>query len=284
MTQFLTRDLSRVRTHSMRDAKISDEQPSYPVVVMRGGFSGLVAGYTSLAEDLASHGYVVVGFDAPYLTSVVVFPDGRVVERAPQDNFDELVKEWSADIGFALDQLERLNDSDPSGKFLGRLDMQRVGVFGHSLGGATALQFCHDDSRCKAGIDVDGAPIGSVISEGISQPFMFLWSDHSWEPETETRPITANVRSIYDRQASDRRLQILIRGANHYMISDDGAMLKSPLLMRVMRMLGIVRLDGRRQVPITAHYIVTFFNVYLKGSPASELKSPAGYPEIEYIH
>jgi predicted dienelactone hydrolase len=83
LTQFLTRDLSRVRTHSVRDAKISDEQPSYPVVVMRGGFSGLVAGYTSLAEDLASHGYVVVGFDAPYLTSIVVFPDGRRSSARP---------------------------------------------------------------------------------------------------------------------------------------------------------------------------------------------------------
>jgi pimeloyl-ACP methyl ester carboxylesterase len=242
-----------------------------------------VTGYTSLAEDLASHGYVVVGFDAPYRTSVVVFPDGRVVERAPLDNFDELVKEWSADIGFALDQLGRLNESDPSGKFQGRLDMQRVGVFGHSLGGATTLQFCHDDSRCKAAIDVDGAPIGSVITEGITQPFMFLLSDHSREPAAETRPVIANIRSIYDRQAGDRRLEIVIRGANHYMFSDDGAMLKSPPLMRVMRVLGIVRLDGRRQVAVAAHYIVTFFDVYLKGAPVSELKSPAGYPEIEYI-
>ena len=296
LTRFLTRDLSRVRTPSMRDAKISDQQPSYPVVVMRAGLSGLVTGYTSLAEDLASHGYVVVGFDAPYRTSVVVFPDGRVLERAPQNNLDalggqeqeqrafELVRAWSADIDFALDQLEQLNTSDPSGRFLGRLDMKRVGVFGHSLGGATALQFCHDDSRCKAGIDVDGAPIGSVITEGLSQPFMFLLSDHSWDLETETRPVMANIRSIYNRQPGDRRLQIVIRGANHYMFSDDGAMLKSPLLMRVMRVLGIVRLDGRRQVAVAAHYIVTFFDVYLKGAPVSELKGPAGYPEIEYIH
>jgi pimeloyl-ACP methyl ester carboxylesterase len=176
-----------------------------------------------------------------------------------------------------------LNEADPSGKFLGRLDMQRVGVFGHSLGGATALQFCHDDSRSKAGIDVDGAPIGSVITEGVSQPFMFLWSDHSWEPESETRPITANVRSIYDRQAANRRLQILIRGANHYMFSDDGAMLKSPLLIRVLRVLGIVRLDGPRQVAVAAHYIVTFFDVYLKGASASELQRQPEYPEVEYI-
>jgi len=292
--QFLTRDLSRVRAHSIRDADVSPQQRSYPVVLMRAGLAALTADYTSLAEDLASHGYVVVGFDAPYRSFVVVFPDGRVIARAPQNNADlvsgseqeqlanKLVQAWSADMGFALDQLERLNMSDPSGKFLGRLDMQRVGVFGHSLGGAEALQFCHDDPRCRAGIDVDGAPLGSLVGEGVTQPFMFLLSDHESEPEAETRPVKANIRSIYDRLPADRRLLIMIRGGNHYMFSDDG-MLKSPLLMRVMRTLGTVHLDGRRQVAVTAHYVSAFFDVYLKGAPASELKNQPEYPEIESV-
>jgi dienelactone hydrolase len=300
LTQFLTRDLSRVRTHSIRDAEVSTQQRSYPVVFMRAGLAALTTDYTTLAEDLASHGYVVVGFDAPYRSFVVVFPDGRAITRAPQNNADllggpqqeqlanKLLQAWSADMGFALDQLERLNASDPSGRFLGRLDMQRVGVFGHSLGGATALQFCQDDSRCKAGIDVDGAPLGSVVADGVAQPFMFLLSDHkgesdAGEPEA-IRQAGANIHSIYDRLPNDRRLMIMIRGAGHYKFSDDGAMLKSPLVMRVLRMIGVVRLDGRRQVALTAHYITTFFDVYLKGAPASQLKNQPEYPEIEYVH
>src|SRR3984893_14747363 len=294
-TQFLTRDLSRVRAHSIRDAEVSPQQRSYPVLFMRAGLAALTTDYAALAEDLASHGYVVAGFDAPYRSFVVVFPDGRVIARAPQNNADlvggrqqeqlanKLVQTWSADMGFVLDQLERLNASDPSGRFLGRLDMQRVGVFGHSLGGATALQFCHDDSRCKAGIDVDGAPWGSVVGEGVTQPFMFLGSEHRGESEAETRQIEPNLRSIFDRLPSDRRLQIMIRGADHYMFSD-GAMLRSPLVMRVMRSLGIVPLDGRRQVAVTAHYVSTFFDVYLKGAPASQLSIQSEYPEIEYVH
>ena len=291
---FLTRDLSQVRVHSIRDAEVSPQQRSYPVVLMRAGLAALTTDYTTLAEDLESHGYVVVGFDAPYRSLIVVFPDGRVIARAPQNNADlvsgpqqeqlatNLVQAWSADMRFALDQIERLNASDPSGKFVGRLDMQRVGVFGHSLGGATTLQFCHDDARCKAGIDVDGAPLGSVIGEGVTQPFMFLLSDHRSESNAETRPVEANIRSIYDRLPGDRRLQITIRGGNHYMFSDNGAMLKSPLVMRLMRALGIVRVDGRRQVAVTAHYISAFFDVYLKGAPASKLQSQPEYPEIEY--
>lgn len=300
LTNFLTRDLSRVRAHSIRDAELSPQNRSYPLVLMRAGLAALTTDYTTLVEDLASHGYVVVGFDAPYRSFVVVFPDGRVIARAPQNNADlvsgplqeqlanKLAQAWSADMGFALDQLERLNASDPSGRFLGRLDMQRVGVFGHSLGGATALQFCHDDSRCKAGIDVDGVPLGSVIAEGVTQPFMFLLSDHkgesdAGEPEA-IRQAGANIHSIYDRLPDDRRLMIMIRGADHYRFSDDGAMLKSPLMMRVLRTVGVVRLDGRRQVALTAHYISTFFDVYLKGAPAPQLKSQPEYPEIEYVH
>jgi predicted dienelactone hydrolase len=142
--------------------------------------------YSTLAEDLASHGYVVVGFDAPYRTRVIVFPDGRVIERTPENNpelysgeeltrrADKLLAAWTADAAFVLDRLEQLSSPDASSKFSGRLDMSRVGLFGHSFGGATAAQFCCQDARCKAGIDVDGSLHGSVVQEGIHKPFMFL--------------------------------------------------------------------------------------------------------------
>ena len=91
--------------------------------------------------------------------------------------------------------------SDASGRFTGRLDMTRVGIFGHSFGGATAAQFCHEDSRCKAGIDVDGAPHGSVIQAGIRQPFMFLLSDHGHSSDPESRQIEADIQSIYRSSA-----------------------------------------------------------------------------------
>ena len=294
LTLFLKRDLAKVRAHSIRDAKVSTRDRAYPVVLMRAGLAALTTDYTTLAEDLASHGYVVVGFDAPYRSFVVVFPDGRVIARAPENDADrlggsqqellakKLVQAWASDMGFALDQLERLNASDASGKFLGRLDLGRVGVFGHSLGGATALQFSHDDPRCKAGIDVDGAPLGSVIREGVTQPFLFLLGDHGGEPDAETRPVLEKIRSIHDRLPEDRRLLMTIRGSNHFLFSDR-AMLQAPLALGVMRTLGIVRLDGRRQVAITAHCISGFFDVYLKGASLSRLKGHPNDPEIEQV-
>jgi len=291
----LTRDLSKVHSHSIPNPDVSSQQRAYPVVIMRAGASLGVLTYSTLAEDLASHGYIVVGFDAPYRTGRVVFPDGRVIARTPANDpelyqgqpqagrLNELLTAWTGDIGFVLDRLERLNAKDPSGKFTGRLDMTRVGIFGHSFGGAQAAQFCSQDSRCKAGIDVDGRPLGSVIQAGIQKPFMFLLSDHN-SSDPANRQIGTDIQSIYDRLPSDGRLRILIRGANHFTFSDDGALLKSHVMRGVLRVFGKLGIDGRRQLEVTVYCVRSFFDAYLKGPGTSRLNiSSPLYPEIQFI-
>jgi predicted dienelactone hydrolase len=267
--------------------------------MMRAGASLEVWNYTALAEDLASHGYVVVGFDAPYRTFTVAFADGRVMRRLPENNpelclertgqeqdrcVNSLLTAWTADIAFVLDRLEQLNTSDASGKFTGRLDMTRVGVFGHSFGGAAAALFCREDPRCKAAVDVDGAPHGSVIQAGVSRPFMFLLSDHSHESGPETLQIKANIQSIYDRLPADGRLRVEIRGANHFLFSDDGALLKSHIVLRTLRAFGVVGIDGRRQLAVTAYCLHSFFDAYLKAASVSRLNiSSPLYPELQVL-
>jgi hypothetical protein len=162
--------------------------------------------------------------------------------------------------------------------------MARVGVFGHSFGGAAAALFCHEDSRGKAGIDVDGAPHGSVIQAGIHRPFMFLLSDHSHESDPQSGQIGLDIHSIYDRLPPEGRAFIEIRGANHFLFSDDGALLKSHIVQRTLRMLGIVGIDGRRQLAVTAYCLRTFFDPYLKGAGVSRLKNSSPlYPEIQVL-
>ena len=294
LSQFLTRDPSVVHVHSSSDPRVSLEQNSYPVVIMRPGGSALTTDFTTLAEDLASHGYVVVGFDAPYRSGVVVFPDGRVVLRSPAANTDNLTASeqdrfakrilpmWSGDAQFVVDQLDRLNAGDPPGRFAGRLDMRRLGIFGHSFGGATALQFCHDDSRCKAGIDLDGEPLGSVTKEGLTQPFLFLLSDHGDLSAPEPHKVITDMKAIYGR-LPNARLLLFIRGANHFSFSDQ-ILLKSQYFVKMLQRFQKGGLDGPRGLRITTDYVHTFFDVYLRGAPAGLLDNlRRAYPEVQAV-
>jgi predicted dienelactone hydrolase len=299
ISKFLTKDLSKVRPHSLRNAEVAAQRPSYPVVLLRAGASLEVANYSTLAEDLASHGYVVVGFDAPYRSFAVVFPDGRVMTRLPENNPElclektgadrercavRLLSAWTSDSAFVLDRLQEMNSADAPNKFKGRLDMTRVGIVGHSFGGAAAALFCRDDSRCRAVIDLDGAPLGNIVQSGIDRPFLFLLSDHSRESDPETRQIKADIQSIYNRLPPDSRQVVTIRGANHFTFTDDGALLKSHFIRGAFRALGKLGIDGDRQLAVTSYCVCTFFDKFLKGQAAAPSKiSSARYPEIQSL-
>jgi predicted dienelactone hydrolase len=292
--RLLSRELARIHPHSVSDAPLAPARPTYPVVILRAGRAALTTDYTTLAEDLASHGYVVVGFDAPYRTGLVVLPDGRVVTEAPGQNPETLTGDaldrvvarllaaWTADVAFAVDRLEQVNAS-ATGRFHGRLDLEKLGLVGHSLGGVTAAQFCLDDSRCRAGIDLDGAPHGAIVGEGLRQPFMFLLSDHSKEKDPVSRQILADIQSIYDRSAPGGRSLVAIRGANHFTFSDH-LLTKNPVLIGLLHGAGVLRLEPRRGLAVSAECVRRFFDVHLEVAPAASLELPlAGYPELQAI-
>jgi predicted dienelactone hydrolase len=127
--------------------------------------------------------------------------------------------------------------------------------------GAQALEFCHDDERCNAGIDVDGAPLGAAVRDGVRQPFLFLLSDHTGEPGSAQ--ILADVHAIYDRLPSGRRRLVVIPGANHFAFSDDGALLKSRVFRLFLRASGRLRIDSRQQLAITREELRKFFDAQL---------------------
>ncbi len=296
LISLVTRDFGKVHTHSAPNAELAASAQPYPVVIMRAGASAGVVGYSTLAEDLASHGYVVVGFDAPYRTNAVVFPDGRLMRRQAENNpevcaerplpeqaacMEKLLRAWTEDTSFVVDQLTRLNGAG-TGVFAGRLDMTKLGVFGHSLGGATAAQFCHDDRRCTAGVNIDGQPFGSVVETGLQQPFMFLLSDHRDATDAAARSSLGKIQSMYDRLPPDKRYRLVVRGAHHFGFSDDGALLKSHIITRALRLAGILGIEGRRQLAVTTYSVRTFFDAYLKapsGTPLTLLSQE--YPELE---
>ena len=45
------------------------------------------------------------------------------------------------------------------------------------MGGVTAAQFCVQDRRCRAGLNLDGIPqYGSMIDTPIGRPFLMVYS------------------------------------------------------------------------------------------------------------
>ncbi len=296
----LRQRFASVRAHAVDDAPLAPVPQRCPVLVFSTGYGRIPADYTALAEDLASHGYAVAGIVNPYSAPVTVFPDGRVVERdlegaIPEDSpaaekagADKLVKVWAADIVSTMNQLERL-DAGGNSRFGGRLALGRIGVFGHSFGGAASAEACRTDGRCKAAIDLDGTPYGDVAGAGLAQPFMFMLSEPVTPPGLMIRFFWGSRRAYDEEQESEAHAidviyrasangyRLVVRGARHFDFTDS-ALLFEPL-MKILGMLGPI--DGRRVLALTSDYVRAFFDRYLENADAPLLRGDqAAYPEV----
>jgi hypothetical protein len=83
---------------------------------------------------------------------VCVFPDGRVI-LGPLPDGEDYIWPRVADIRFLLDQLPGLHASGP---FAGRLDLERIGMFGASRGGYLSNISAVQDPRIRAAANMDG--------------------------------------------------------------------------------------------------------------------------------
>lgn len=293
MSRLLSRDLSLVRTHSYVDAPLVTDRPSFPVVVLRSGGSALAIELTTLAEDLASHGYIVVGFDAPYRSVITVGEDGRIIHRSPAASLDgeysqtlvaqaeKLLPLWVQDMRFVVDKLNELNDADPAGRFFGHVDLSKVAAVGHSFGGAAALEFCYEDERCTAAIDLDGIPFGAVVEQGLKKPFAFLLTDHGDLKEAESNPVIAAIESIYKKRTVGGEL-LYVKGANHFSFTDQ-MLTKSEAVIGLIQLL-TGGLDKRRGLYISSQFAHAYLDVYLNGEQPSKLESLLGeMPEVKTL-
>lgn len=78
-----------LKNYSLVNAPIASKNLTYPIIIFSPGFWGSPARlYTSLCEDLASQGYIVFALNYPYITSPVIFNDGRVIQ--PTKKFEQL--------------------------------------------------------------------------------------------------------------------------------------------------------------------------------------------------
>ncbi len=284
ITPLLIHDPALVRSSSLKQPPVAGSDARYPVILFKSGFGALALNYSAFAEDLASRGYVVVGMDAPYSAGVVAFPDGRIITRSaagspstsgPRQPLDRLALIWAADSSFVLDRLKVANET--VGNLLaGHLDLTSVGIVGHSFGGASAAQFCARDTRCKAGVDLDGRLFGTSSARPIRAPFMFLLTDHSGEPDRQR--ILSEIQQVYDHLPPGR-FAATIRGARHFNVSDMAFLRRPVFLSRAVGAIG--PLDRRRALKIVEDYVAAFFDTHLKGQNSIVLQGRSPYPEVQ---
>lgn len=276
-----------VQTHSLPQAPLAPAGGPFPVVLFSHGWSGFRGQNTHQMEELASQGYVLAALQHPYGALLTIFPDGSQAPKnpdalptgAPLDVLDpaadRLADQWAGDMALALDSLAAWNQNDPSGRFTGRLELERVAVMGHSTGGGAAIEFCARDRRCKAGIGLDAylTPVSTaVLQQGLSQPFLYMYSE-AW-PSTRNRELFSQL------QLASRGpvYSLSMRGTDHYDFTD------LPLLTPLAASIGLKGpLPGRRVIAIIDDYQRAFLQQHLLGIPA-ELLQPdnAGrFPEVE---
>jgi predicted dienelactone hydrolase len=251
-------------------------------VILSTGYGLVPAYYTTLAESLASAGFLVAGIANTYSAPVVVFPDGRTVVRDAAGSLPEkgtaaqmsasaarLVGVWSADIRFVIDKLLSLNNTRSS-QFFQSIDPGRIAAIGHSFGGAASAAAALSDPRIGAVIDLDGTLWGDAAHHAVRVPTMIVTSS----PE----PTATESASFADALASGA-LELTLDRSRHFDFSDY-AVLYEPLI-HLSGLLGSI--PGRRALAVTAAYVKVFLDHVLNGAATPLLRGPtAAYPEMRF--
>ncbi len=298
--------LADLKTHSIKDAPISEKQAEYPVVLFSHGWGEHAGQNTVLMEELASHGYMVFSISHPYEAKFWYLPDGRIAFLDPESpRFQRIMTEqkkpkmmelfnamfttkgvadqealfrqtvnlmptfllesprrWAEDITFIIDQLDTLNASE--GQFKGKLDLDRIGVMGMSMGGIATGQACLDGGRIKAGINCDGGLLGDLADTTIATPFMFMGSKRF-----------IGYDEVFAKHMAGDAYTLTIPEADHYDFTD------LTLLLREHMMIGTI--DGSLMLNIVNDYTLAFFDTYLKGQESKLLKGEQRpYPEATF--
>ncbi|MFI5958041.1 hypothetical protein [Cryptosporangium sp. NPDC051539] len=292
--------LGAVRTHGALGAPVAEAPGGHPVVLFSPGSGAERNSSSGLVEDLASRGYVVVTIDHTHDATAVEFPGGRVelntinalLEQSPDDQAAiaaKMVATRVADARFVLDRLGALNaGSNPDAEkrplprgLTGALRLNRVGMAGHSMGGATAAQVELEDPRVVAGVNLDGNPYGSVVTQGLDEPFLMVASGNTTRENTP-------AWGTFEDHLRGWHHQIKVAGTEHLSYHDGvlarSALAELPGVTPEVMTQAFGTLDGRRVVDIERAYVGAFFDLHLRGQDRHlfDGASPR-YPEVGFV-
>jgi predicted dienelactone hydrolase len=263
-------EVAGITTHAYNDAQAV--RGKYPLVVLSPGFENPRMTLTSLATELASHGFVVALVGHTYEDSGETLADGQtpsctICSNAPTDPDAATVAASRAlDVSFVLDQLTH---GDRAWHLADLIDRHRIGMAGHSLGGAAATHTMIEDSRVIAGADLDGSFYPPPAPGQINRPFLMLGkaSNHAAGGDPDWGLTYADLGGY--------KLWLAVSGTDHGSFTD---------LEVLSRQAGLPLppgIDPTRALTITREYVTAFFDKTLKGECPPLLQGPTpDNPEV----
>ncbi len=265
-------NLSSVTTHAFDGAQ--PQRGKHPLVVLSPAYEDPRMVLTSLATDLASHGYVVALVGHTYEDSGETLANGQTPPCAicddPALDFNSVAASRALDVSFVID---RLTHGDTAWRRAHLIDKHEIGMAGHSLGGAAAAATMITDPRVGAGVNMDGAFHPTPIPGQINRPFLMLGA-------AANHPVGGTDTTWEQTWAAlgGGKKWLTVAGADHFSFSD---------LDLLLGQAGFPTppLSPQRGVVITREYVTAFLDQTLKGlhSPLMDGPSPNN-PEVLFQH
>ena len=269
--------------------------PDFPIVLFSPGEATSRLFYSVIAQTIASSGYIIITIDAPHDVDIVEYPDGSmdlinttVTNTATLADADLAVSTRAQDASFVLDQLCN-NASVVSQLIPGSsrgLDVRKVAMFGHSLGGAATAAAMLNDSRIAGGIAMDGTLYGPVVQKGLDKPFMLM--AHTNHTRVSGNGTGDADSSWFDFWSNLRgwKLDIILANSLHYTFTDLPIVLETLGIVpnaTLAESLQVTDLNGSRALKIVTTYITAFFDKVLKHKSSPLLQGPvAAFPEVSF--
>lgn len=192
----LSKDYRQVTSHSYLRPSFTDQIKQAPLLLFSPGRGTERFLYTTLIEELASHGYIVASVDMPDI-GYVLYADGLILTpstayKPPRgmmggpyekvDQFFEVPTQLGyEDLSFAYHKIAELNAHDPHHRFRDKINLDQLGIFGHSLGGRIAGKFAVEHPHVKAYISMEGIPPRDIRYQGkMTIPIALLCSSGTW--------------------------------------------------------------------------------------------------------
>jgi dienelactone hydrolase len=277
--------LDSIQPNSYIDAvPVADK--TFPVLLFSGGLYGQMPFYGSLLESVAAEGYIVVTVEHPYSETAVENSAGDLIrytsdgtakfdsgaDNATLEKYaNELCDIWTADMLFVFDSLSDLNTANAVLK--GSMDLSKTGIFGHSFGGAAAIQCLQERQELAAGINMDGSIYGKQKTTPVRQPFVFM--NNAQEAVISAICFQEKIEASLTSEAC---YHMILLDSTHDSFATDSGLLydKYPFL----KWGDVADINGKIALYSLTAYITAFFDQYIKGEPSEMLEAgcSAEYP------